>query len=496
MRTFRLTVRLLGDSFHGRGDGGEPEWPPSPLRAFQALVAAAAGRWREPRLGGSAVPALEWLERLPPPQVVAPPGRHATRPYRLYVPNNVGDVVAAAWARGNPDASIAEHRTEKDVRPTRFAEGQAVCFDWPLSAEQLAAGVSHVPTLAEAARSITHLGWGVDQAVGHAALLDGEPPVEADSERWMPGGGVGLRVPRAGTLADLSAKHAAFLGRVSGDRFLPVPPLSNFGVVGYARATDLPARPWAAFTILKPDASGNRAFDAARRTRDVAAWVRHATGAVCAGWPFEEVAGFVHGHDPADNTKPLKGASADRRFHYLPLPTLNVALNRVESIRRVLVVGPPGCEDQVTWVRRRLPGQMLEANDVEWGLLNLLPTKDWVLGQYIATAKEWSTVTPVIWPGHDDRDAKKAEGLLRKAFGQAGLTPEVVAGIEELEWRPVGFRAGLDPAHRYTKPASLTGRAYHVRVRFKTAVAGPLAVGAGRFRGFGLFAVVPDGPSR
>ncbi len=382
-------------------------------------------------------------------------------------------------------------REQKFVRPTHL-DGDAVHYLYALPD----GGCPHLDVLRAAARSVTHLGWGVDMVAGDAALVTETEAAALAGERWraVTGGGVGLRVPRAGTLADLSAKHAASLGRVSGDRFLPVPPLSNFRVIGYARATDLPARPWAAFTILKPDASGNRAFCAARRTRDVAAWVRHATGHVCAGWPFEDVAGFVHGHDPADTTKPLKGEFADRRFHYLPLPTLNAALNRVESIRRVLVVGPAGCEDQVTWVRRRLPGQMLEAEGREWGLLNLLPTSDWVLKQYVATAREWSTVTPVIWPGHDDHDPKKAKGLLLKAFGQAGLTPEVVAGIEALEWRPVGFRAGLDLAHCYVKPASLTGRAYHVRVRFKTPVAGPLAVGAGRFRGFGLFAAVPDAP--
>ena len=38
---FCLTFRMLDLRFHGRGDGGAPEWPPSPLRAFQALVCAA-----------------------------------------------------------------------------------------------------------------------------------------------------------------------------------------------------------------------------------------------------------------------------------------------------------------------------------------------------------------------------------------------------------------------------------------------------------------------
>jgi CRISPR-associated protein Csb2 len=34
-----LSAIFLDAEFHGRRDGGEPEWPPSPLRLFQALVA-------------------------------------------------------------------------------------------------------------------------------------------------------------------------------------------------------------------------------------------------------------------------------------------------------------------------------------------------------------------------------------------------------------------------------------------------------------------------
>ena len=52
----RILVRFLDPepAFHGKRDGGEPEWPPSPLRLFQALVDAAASRWRESQFGGYA----------------------------------------------------------------------------------------------------------------------------------------------------------------------------------------------------------------------------------------------------------------------------------------------------------------------------------------------------------------------------------------------------------------------------------------------------------
>lgn len=122
------------------------------------------------------------------------------------------------------------------------------------------------------------------------------------------------------------------------------------------------------------------------------------------------------------------------------------------------------------------------------GLLTILPTSDWVLKQYVRESCAWSTVTPVVWPGHDDHDARKSEGILRKAFVQAGVSPELVATIEDLDWRPVGFRAGLELAHRYRTPDKIEGRQYHVRVRFPHPIRGPLAIGAGRYRGLGVFA--------
>jgi CRISPR-associated protein Csb2 len=401
------------------------------------------------------------------------------------VPDNVADKVATSWRNGNVGASIADYRTEKDVRPMHLG-GDAVHFLFPLTE----AGCPHLEVLSAAARSITHLGWGVDMVVGDAKLISAEETDKLSGERWRPAEGaatISLRVPKGGTLSDLAAKHEAFLNRLSSDGFKPVPPLSAYRIVGYRRATDPVGRAWAAFSILKPDASGNVSFDTARRCRDVAAWLRCATSQVCREWP--DVASFVHGHDPNDNAKQLRGPKADERFMYLPLPTINFTLGRVESIRRVLIAAPDAFRERVEWVRRRLAGQDLVGLDGEVkGLLNILPTSDWVLRRYVGTSMDWSTVTPVIWSGFDAGDAAKAERILRRAFIDAGLPRELVEKAE-LEWRAVGFRRGVDPATKYCRPDKLHGRRFHVRVRFPHAIAGPLAVGAGRYRGLGVFAI-------
>ena len=119
---FCLSIRFLDSAFHGRRDGNQPEWPPSPLRVFQALVAAAAKR-----RGANDFAALRWLEQEPAPVVIAPVAVVASHSYRLSVPNNAMDIVARAWARGNDsnsgDANPATHRTMKSIRPVLMRGG-------------------------------------------------------------------------------------------------------------------------------------------------------------------------------------------------------------------------------------------------------------------------------------------------------------------------------------------------------------------------------------
>jgi CRISPR-associated protein Csb2 len=482
-----LTVRFLQPYYHGRTDGGEPEWPPSPLRVFQALVAAAATRWRETQFHECAAPSLHWLERQHAPSVVACVGQPASVKYRLYVPDNVADKVAKSWAGGR-EASIADYRTEKDVRPTRL-HGEAVHYVFPLSDD----GCPHLDVLRTAARSITHLGWGVDMVAGNASIISEEEVAKLPGQRWRSveeTSAGGCRVPIEGTLQDLIDKHNAFLSRLGPDGFNPVPPLSAFRVVGYRRATEPSQRQFAAFSILKADASGSRPFDATRRTRDVAGMVRHAVADAARrhGWSDEQINVFVHGKTP-EGDHAASGEKSPDRFLYLPLPTVNRALDRVESIRRVLIAAPAHCREQAAWVRRALAGADLKNESGEIAALATnLPASDWVLRQYVAASTAWSTVTPVILPGHDDRDPAKAGKLLKTAFAQAGYAPELV-NQTELEWRRVAFRAGVDLASRYLPPKNLENKPrYHVRVRFPQAIAGPLVVGSGRFRGFGLFA--------
>src|SRR3989344_6535935 len=87
---FSLNVTYANGRYHGRFPDREleMEWPPSPLRLFQALI---AGRHR----GAYGIvnqevrdDALEWLESLEPPTVEAGSTVEAGAGLKNYLPNN------------------------------------------------------------------------------------------------------------------------------------------------------------------------------------------------------------------------------------------------------------------------------------------------------------------------------------------------------------------------------------------------------------------------
>lgn len=496
---FFLSITLFDAVFHGRRDDGVPEWPPSPLRAFQSLVAAAAAYWRQPEFTEYAIPALGWLETLDPPEVLAPAGHTAAVPYRLYVPNNAGDLVTKAWSSGNLDASMATHRTEKDVQPTRLVSGDAfkggniLWFVWRLPTNAQEPVGEYVNRLSIAARSITHLGWGIDMAAGH-----GGPVTEAEIgsivrehrlERWVPGrGGTPLRVPQAetaqefSTLQALTHRHGEFTRRMMGDGPKDVPPLSAnaYRLVGYRREHGPASRPFAAFKLLHPETGEMRSYSATNCVR-VAGMVRGAAGQVASasGRASEWVDRFVYGHHQGSETFP--------RFSYLPLPSIQPHVG-VGGIRRVLIAELPGAEGNETrWINRLLSGYVATNEQGRDALLVPL-AGDNVLARYIGPSQEWATVTPIALPGCDDGKSAKRDRLFAKALKHAGYS---LSALAQVDFRRFPFFNGAQDAlaYRPTGDHHLSHcSVYHVRLRWRTAFRGPLAVGSGRHCGLGVFA--------
>ena len=128
----------------------------------------------------------------------------------------------------------------------------------------------------------------------------------------------------------------------------------------------------------------------------------------------------------------------------------------------------------------------------------LVPIKgDNVSGYYTEPAHTWHSFTPVILPGHDDHKPEKTRRLIEKALQQSGIDQPC-----EFEWSAFSQFPKSLSAHKYDHDGRLTGyirpdhllsqTAVHLTLRFRDnlKVPGPLAIGAGRHCGLGLFAAV------
>ena len=428
-----ITIQFLRPYSHGRDESGEPEWPPSPLRVMQALVAASAGRWNERTKLNHAVEALRRLELLPPPQIVAPYTVPCTPPYCLYVPDNVTDKVAGAWSRRR-DSSISDYRAEKAVRPAHLA-GDSVHYLYQLPNSD-AEWLGLFDLLKQTARSITHVGWGIDMVVGDAYLITPEQAVQLSGLRWHPSraGGIPMRVPRRGTLDDLVRKHTDFLNRITEHEFRSVAALRVFEMTSYRRQDQPLGRPYRVFELR--DSSGERFRYRHRKLIHIAAMVRHlAIEMMKKDPPYgigdDWIETYVAGHADAD-------FKDHRQLSYLPLPSVGHE-HADPGVRRVMIVAPLGDDAWLDHIGRRLAGQVLKPDPERPDPFAgheppmLVPTSrhthDGVVRAYTAPASIWHSFTPVILPGHDDHKPAKTQALIERALLQSGIEQPC-----EFEW--------------------------------------------------------------
>ena len=465
---FGVAVTFLTRYYHGE------EWPPSPARLYQALVAGVMTcGYREH--AGIVEPALRWLEAQNPPVIRACEVEDWSA-YRIAVPNNDMDVVAADWSRGR-FADPALLRTMKTVRPKALpSKGPHVQYVWQVDSADAARMAEPLRT---AAHCLHTLGWGVDMAFADVADYGESAASYEPAAR-----GKQLAVPMAGTLDDLHATYERFSKRTVG----------RGGVDTYTRPALLrmqPYRPagealrsYVGFRLMDIDGDQVKAV-AWEDCMKVAGWLRGAAGQWLANeYDAAFVQEYVQGH--------ANGEERGRRLSYVPLP--NVYPDGL--IRRAIIVEPPDATGEVTQrLRLKLTGRVL-TDSRGASVRSLAPgDSDTTFRRYFPETERraWRSVTPVVLHGHNaDRRGQisvaKTERLLLRAFEMAGYNDGV---IEHLAFQGAPWFPGTKHAAAMLVPDHLKGYPrLHVEVRFVRGVKGPVLAGLGRHYGIGLFATV------
>lgn len=469
---------LSGVSFAAVGpDSVVPDWPPQPDRIFSALVATWGARGRD---SGEAE-ALQWLERLPPPRMIASDADPRT-PGTVFVPPNDArserqknakgvlpalrsrqprhfpasrphdPVVRLLWVDANPDddALVALERLAHDTAYIGHSKSLTRCR---FMVEHEAAR-----TESRAPGRRVYEGRFLELCEAFAAgrrPLRGAPVPRVRDEvsrttsgfdtRWL------LLEHLRGDIPDIRA--SALVSKVIRDTLL-----SGYRRIGLADG--IPE----AVSGHAPDGSPARAAHIA------------IVPLAFVGYPHAD------GHVTGFALVPPRGSTIfddeDFRRAIRALAPVDEARGR-----RVLTVTtaagtPPGRAFSIELTPTFEPGRR-----------SLDPAP------YVRDARTFATVTPIVLDRHlkQDRDARTREidAQLAAACRNIGLPePEqiVVNKHSAVEGAPSARPSGKAPDWtRWSLPPSLASRhLVHAVFRFSEPVEGPVILGAGRFLGLGL----------
>ena len=504
-----LGIRYLNGWVMAAADGARkerPEWPPHPDRVFMALAAAHF----ETDGDVDERAALEWLESLPPPALAASEATER-RQTNCFVPVNDTASFFEDEKKGKiaqPLRDIALHRPRRSRSfPLVIPRNPTVHLLWPD-----ADAVAHGQALISLCRKVTHIGHSASFA---QMWLDESPPPAT----WHPEDGLAerrLRIPGIGRLVDLERRfqrhfrleYADLLARIEeakgkakkilkeeqAKRFPSGPPVCRRPEPGlwqgYSRSLPVsdPEIPGSVFDprLMVLTLSGRR--PGLRATQKLVAALRGMLLSTCPAPIPEWISGHQANGLPSRNPHlailPLPfvgGQHADGRIMGLAL-----ALPKAIPTEEVGRIFTPILTDQNGFPQpiRLFDGEWLECS----AMLEEREVPPWNLRleTWTGPARRWATVTPVVLDRHHDGKTRwdKAAETVKDACERIGLPRP-----EEVLLHPVSQVIGVPRSSEFAAIMRKQGgrlQHLHAVLLFDRLVRGPVVLGAGRFRGYGL----------
>lgn len=457
-----ISVELLHGTFRGDGDGtantsrlSYGEWPPAPARLFAALVAADGTRARCRVTDGAE---LAWFERLPPPVIHAhtQPWHQVLQP--RYVVKHKGTAEHSTHQEYVGRGGVL---TRPGVRVTpRYPH---VVYSWSESPPEV--------TLGGLRRRAARIGYlGASDSPVRVRVMTRTSPSAAAKDAFIPdpSGNFRINVPAPGDVRILDrmydewCEHGADIGRLQFPALRhEVPYRSPQSAVSSENGVVV------AWLRLGTAISGRRIATVTALFKE-AVLSKHQK---IHGEPPE----ILHGHGFR--------TSGYEIARFLALP--DVGFPRSRGRIHGLALWMPPASDSI--IRRRVRDAAVAVRRLTGRGIDVLvaPRGDEPRpvaahpDRWIRPSHRWATAFPVI---HERRRTLDLAEIMRWCR-HAGLPA------------PEAFRAGRGPlvpgaadlapveVNRPGKP----GRPYsHVELRFATPVPGPVVIGAGRQRGFGL----------
>jgi CRISPR-associated protein Csb2 len=502
-------------------DRERPEWPPHPARVFMALAAAHFQTGADPRERE----VLLWLESLPAPALRASAAT-AKAVVRHYVPVNDKPVWKKdpAKPQQNPPPPLQSTPGVMRVRQDRvftraWLEDDVAYLVWhDVMPEQ--------PTVEAFARlcgKVTRIGHSMSLVQMWVAR-----PEEVDEVNWVPDderSKAYLRVPRTGTLVELEWRYkASAVGTYASlavaaendrdrraqreakrrlkDEFGGRPPVQLRPHIatfqGYSRRRRPDEERQLTGTVFSPHLvifglerrKGRFASLGLEATLQVVQRWREALISHCDG-AAEDLRAIVSGHRPDGG--PLKEP------HLALAPLAFVGHPNADGRLLGLAAALPARIDpeqrrQVLRILGRVDELRLGSLGV-WGLIRELGEQPpWNLRSetwtaHSAGATQWSTVTPVAFDRHPKKTDRVASQQETAEMAAAACAAIALPRPCEVVMTAVSAHLGVPTACSFTRLARKDGserRHAHAILIFDEPVRGPILLGAGRYRGYGL----------
>ena len=471
-----ISVEFLHGTFRGDPDGTaitgrltRGEWPPSPARLFAALVAADGTRQASRVTDGHE---LIWLEGLPAPAIHAQLGsRHQTLQPRYVVEHDE----SFAKRSGKP-SELFVHQEYLGRKPALQRSGVRISLRNPLVVYRWDVEPPGEKTLDSLAHRAARVGYlGASDSPVRVRVLTGMP-CGAANEVYVPdpNGDIRISVPRPGHVAVLDSMYDAWKERgasISRSQFPALLHRAAYRSPGPRGTMD--HGEVVTWLRLRPAVSGRRIASVTALFKE-AVLSRHQR-------MHGEPPAILHGHG-------FTGAGYDLA-RYLALPDVGYPRSR-GRIHGLALWLPPGSDR----------GQRQRARDAAVAI-------DTLVGRGIEARVEprgdekrpWA-VNPRRWQGPSTTWVT-AFPVVHERRGVAGLAEAARwcrhAGLSE----PIAFRSlrtPLLPGAVDLAPAEVnrSGRPAlpysHAEFHFAERIAGPVVIGAGRQRGFGLCVPVDD----
>ena len=451
-----------------------PEWPPHPARVFLSLAAA----YFEGDGIESEQKALDWMERLSAPSLQVPEEASVCAAVSSFVPaNDRRAMETGGLIQGIP--GLKRHRSDRLFQRTHLAqEKDTVYLHW----ETADPGV-HLAALEHLCERVARLGhstslvqmWIAKEWRGECLLT----PTEGRGQER-------LRVIRqTGMLGRLSAEFER------GDR----PTVSTWQE--YARhGNAVESEPIHScfdhrFELfrLEPDDSRFRYLDIVT-TLGLTSMLHKGLLSTVTGPIPESISGHRADGSPTDRVHVTLFSIPFVGSRYSDGHLMGVGIALPQGVSR-------HDERQLGEGLRRLRENGLRMGNLgKWKLLDnpQSPPPGAMLRQETWTGwergcSEWGTVTPFVFDKHPKAKETgeylgEAAELVKDACERMGLPRPVEAVV-----RAVSSHAGVPHSRSFPRMKRKDGserRHVHVTLRFDRPVVGPILIGAGRYRGYGL----------